>query len=91
MTILLTQNLAIINMDNITSIYIDKTEDDRIILAADQKYILGWFYTKEDAIQILLYITNAISEHADNTNLNIVIPQADKVDEVIKEGGDNNG
>lgn len=90
MTILLTQNLAIINMDNITSIYIDKTEDDRIILAADQKYILGQFNTKEDAIQILLYITNAISKHADSTNLNIVIPQADKINEIIK-GGDNNG
>lgn len=89
MIILLTQNLAIINMDNITSIYMDKTEDDKIILAADQKYILGQFNTKEDVIEVLLHIANAISNHINDTNLNIVIPQADKVSEI--KGGDNNG
>ena len=83
MITIITQNLAIINMDNITSIYADTTDDGRIILAADQKYILGHFNTEEDVLKVILYIINTIGRYNKDTNLNIMIPQADKVNEDI--------
>lgn len=82
MITIVTQNSAIINMDNITAIYADVTEDNRVALVADEKYLLGHFNSDEDILNVIYWIVESIGAHKDGTNLNLVIPQADSVSQL---------
>jgi hypothetical protein len=76
-SVLTQNNGAIINVENVTSISIVATDDEKFAVVADQNYVLGTYENAQDAISVLTWIASELGEHTDSRNLCFTMPTND--------------
>lgn len=73
MIAILTQNKALVNIDNFETISVEDYDNDVKAIVIDNKYILGT-YSLSQAMEIMTWIANSIGMHQEG-NLIISMPQ----------------
>jgi hypothetical protein len=72
MIAILTQNKALVNIDNFETISVEDYEDNQKVIIVDSKYILGK-YSLSEALEIITWIATSIGTHKEG-NLIINMP-----------------
>ena len=73
MIAILTQNKALVNINNFETISIEDYEDDIKTIVVDSKYILGQ-YKLPQALEIIEWIANTIGTYQEESNLVFHMP-----------------
>ena len=78
MIAVLTQNKAIINLDNTTTISVVKDDNNKIVIVADQTYILGYYNNESDATSIIIQMAEFLGNSTES-NVCFMMPYAHEV------------
>lgn len=73
MIIIVTQQKAIVNFNNNSTISVVQTEDERVSVVLDN-YVIGTYDNVELAIEVITWIAESIGSHKAEDNLCITMP-----------------